>query len=225
MPIHANGEADRGIGDGRCRAIGIVQMPATLGRWVAIGAPCQNGGPIGFNGLHIHAKFAHQFNRKPPLLRDSREIAWVDVDDGFAIIACFPQRDAGTFHRCFTTRGGREFHHAWQAARKHGVAFLPVTLQRHRRHEIRLHNHITNGAAHPHIIEGRMQMIEAEKTKKPVRIINLGLRIAVPFQHRHQIGQRVFDPVNFTGAECGRRRAAIRDPDHLQPVEMHALAA
>ena len=128
MPIHANGEADGGIGDGCRRAIGIVQMPAALRRWIAIGAPCENGGPIGFDGLHIHAKLAHQFHRKAALLRDRREIAWIDVNDGLAIITCVPQRGAGAVHGGFAARGGRKFHHTRQAAREHGVACLPVTL-------------------------------------------------------------------------------------------------
>ena len=68
-------------------------------------------------------------------------------------------------------------------------------------------------------------MIEAQKAQEPVRIINLSLRIPIPFQHRHQIGQGVFDPVNFPGAECGCRGAAIWNPDQFQPVKMHTLAA
>ena len=68
-------------------------------------------------------------------------------------------------------------------------------------------------------------MIEAQKTKKAIRVVNLGLCIAVPFQHRHQIRQRVFDPVNLPGAECRRRRAAIWNPDQLKPIKMHALTA
>ena len=136
-------------------------MPAALRRWVAIGAPRQNGGPIRFNRLDIHAELAHQFHRQAALLRNRGEIAWIDVDNGLPGIAGFTQRRAGAFHGGFAARGGWEFHHAWQTAREHGVAFLPITLQRHRRHEIRLHDHIANGAAHPHIIEGWVQMIES----------------------------------------------------------------
>ena len=105
------------------------------------------------------------------------------------------------------------------------MAFLPVTRQRHRLHEVALHQHIADGAAHPHIIERRMQLVETQKPQKPVGVINLSAGVAVPLQRGHQVGQRVFDPVDLAGAQRRRRRAAIGNPDHLQPVKMHPLAA
>ena len=107
-------------------------MPATLRRRIPIGATRQNRGPIGFDRLHIHAKLAHQFNRQAALLRDSGEIAWVDVDDRLAIIPRLAERSAGAVHGGFAACGGREFHDTRQAAGEHGVAFLPITFQRHR---------------------------------------------------------------------------------------------
>ncbi len=82
-----------------------------------------------------------------------------------------------------------------------------------------------HGLAHLHVVEGRMQVVEAEGADVAERIGDVDLDVAVALQHRHEIRERVSHQSISPFCSAADAVAGIRHDDPLDAVEVDRLAA
>ena len=79
--------------------------------------------------------------------------------------------------------------------------------------------------AHLRIVEGRMQLVEADHAHRSHRIGVLDLDVLVLGQQGHEVGRHHLPPVHLARVERGGGRGRVRDIDPLDAVDLHDLAA
>jgi hypothetical protein len=75
--------------------------------------------------------------------------------------------------------------------------------------------------AHRHIVEGRMQMVEAQDAHG-CRKLGDDSDVAITGERLDLVGERDLPPVDFAAAQCGHRRKIIQCQP-LDPIEMRDL--
>ena len=151
----------------RTRMPGVEDMPATLTRQGFGRAALTNRAPIGRDEIHIHADgtqqrighFTHSLERGLILADQQR--------DGLTIIARLTQQRARRFNIARPLQDiATRFSIKRRAGREEGRQGLPqrFVIADHRTHIVFLVQYHRNRTARAHIIERRMQMVEAEGT-------------------------------------------------------------
>ena len=203
---------------------GVEDGPAAGGGGVAVGAPRQHRAPVGRDQFHIHAEPAQQVLRDQRLRVVGRDVGRADDDHGLVGVAGLAQHlpravEVAADRPDPLLRGER------RAAGEEGLAFAEVARIAHHRLQVvgLVHRHL-HRAADRRVVEGRMQVVEAQHQDRADRVDLLDPHVPRALEQRQQVEGGLLVPVHLPGLQRGGGGRGVGDDPPLDAVHMHPLA-
>ena len=226
------GRADGNVGSRidavGARVPGVEHAPAALSRRRLGGAPLADGAPVGGDEIDRHADLLQQVGRHLAHGLERRLVLRHQAGDRLAGIAGFGEQLLGAFDVALALqRLATFFRVERRAGREEARDRLPQAgvVADHGAHVVFLAERHLHGAPHLHVVEGRVHVVHAERADVAERIGDVDLDVLVLLEHRHEIGDRRFPPVDLAVLQRRRGGGGIGHDHPLDAVDPHLLAA
>ena len=223
---------ERGVG-GRVDAIRprvprVEDVPAARARRILLGAAGTDRAPIQRLVIDVHADLGQQVGRHVALGLGDLHVGGDTQDDLFAPVAGLGQQllrllDPAGALQDVATGLGIEIGAGGEERRQHLPQCLVVADDG--AHVILLAERHHHCAPDPHVVEGRIQVIDPERADIAQRVGDVHVDAAVLLQQRHEVGGRVLPPIDLAVLQRRRLGGVVGHDQPLDAVEHHALAA
>ncbi len=223
---------ERGVGR-RVDAVGagvpgVEDVPAALGRRVLLGPAGADRAPIERLVVHVHADLAQQVGGHVALRLGDRDVGGDQQHDLLALVARLGQQLLGLVIAARALQDvAARLRVDRRAGREEARQRLPqrLVVADDGAHVVFLAQRHHHGPARAHVVERRVEVVDAERADVAERVGDVDVEVAVALEQRHQVGDRVLPPIDLAVLQRGRLGGVVRQDQPLDAVEHHALAA
>ena len=199
--------------------------PALVDRVLA-GAALHDGAPVGVLQFHVHTELFQQIGGDVAERADAGKIGGIDDDNFLPGIAgvlqqLLAQRQVALHLRRADLGAERG------AAGEQRLAFLVGIgiVAGDGTHIVILVHRRQHRAPNPHIVERRIQVVEAHHAHIACGICQTERHVFVALQQRHQVGLHLFPPIHLARLQSGGGGRGIRNDAPFDTLEVGHLAA